>query len=181
MSPEHTRNRRHLILFRHAKSARPEGVEDHDRPLAERGTRDAPAMGAWLARSKLVPDLVLVSTAARTRETWSLASGGFVTPPSSEERPEIYEATSEALLGLIRDTESAVQTLMLVGHNPGTEDLARMLMADDGGEAGRRLREKFLTAAIAVLSFDVESWSDIGPAMASLDLFETPRSISGTS
>lgn len=175
MSP--SKNRRRLILFRHAKSAWPENVVDHERPLTDRGHKAAPVMGAWLAKSRLVPDLVLVSTARRTRDSWALVKRPFKVEPQSQTLSAIYEASPGVLLEEIRKVDDAVLTLMLVGHNPGMEDLAKLLMADDGGEAGERLRTKFPTAAIAVLSFAISSWTDAGPAKASLDRFVTPKTM----
>ena len=63
-----------LLLLRHAKSAWPDGVEDHDRPLSDRGRRDAPRMGAYIAAAGLRPDFALVSSARRTQETWALVA-----------------------------------------------------------------------------------------------------------
>ena len=92
---------RRLILFRHAKSAYPDGVGDHDRPLDARGRADAPRMGAYLAAEALLPDLVLVSSARRTQETFALA-GAAIGPVETREEPRIYEAAAERLLGVVR-------------------------------------------------------------------------------
>lgn len=86
-------------------------------------------------------------------------------------------ASAEKLLNVIHGVDASVGTLMLVGHNPGLEDLARLLMRDLGGEPGARLREKFPTAGIAVLSFEVGSWAEVGSEDGSLDRFVTPKSI----
>jgi phosphohistidine phosphatase len=90
---------------------------------------------------------------------------------------EIYAAPAEKLLDVIHSVNAAVGTLMLVGHNPGLEDLARLLMKDLGGDPGKRMREKYPTAAIAVLSFEVETWADVAAESGSLDRFVTPKSI----
>lgn len=167
---------RRLILFRHAKSSWPEGVEDHERPLSERGRRDAPAMAKWLARQGLVPSLALVSTARRTQETWALAApelGGA----EKRDVAAIYEAPAERLLDLIRETESSIATLLLVGHNPGMEDLAALLMRPRGGAMEDRLALKYPTAGIAVLSLIVEDWRDTAPQTAVLEQFVTPKTL----
>ena len=167
---------RHLILFRHAKSEWPAGVADYDRPLSARGRNDAPAMARWLAGEGYPPSLALVSTARRTQETWRLASAELGPVPRQDEA-SIYEAPTARLLDLVRATEPPVMTLLVLGHNPGMEDLASLLMRDDGGEAGTRLRTKFPTAGIAVLSLPVEDWQDAAPHTAALERFATPKTI----
>ena len=86
----------------------------------------------------------------------------------------IYEATPDSILAAIKSVKKAVGTLIVVGHNPGFEQLATLLMQDDGGKAGARLREKFPTAAVAVLSCG-ENWADIGPHSCKLEHFVTPK------
>lgn len=165
-----------LILLRHAKSAWPDAVEDPDRPLAERGRKAAPLMARWLVENGLKPSVALVSTARRAQETWALVAPdlGKVT---RRDVGEIYEAPAERILAAIHGVEPSVETLLIIGHNPGMEDLASLLMADDGGRAGARLREKFPTAALAVLSLPVEDWTEVAPAGATLVHFVTPKSL----
>jgi phosphohistidine phosphatase len=177
---------RTLVPFRHAKSAWPEDVPDHERPLAPRGQRDAPVMGAWLRDAGLVPDQVLCSTARRARETWQLAEGGLgAAPPVSFERG-VYESAAAGLLNLIHETPAAVRTLLVIGHNPTIEDLALMLAAPAVGGASSaphaaaldRMRVKFPTAAIAVLEF-AGTWADLAAGQARLTAFVTPRDLAG--
>lgn len=166
-----------LILFRHAKSFWTENVDDHDRPLAERGRKAAPMMGRWLSREDLVPDLALVSTARRAQETWALAAPELGEPVEKRDASAIYEASATVILDAIRQAPDHASTLVVVGHNPGFEDLARLLMADEGAEAGARLREKFPTAAIAVLECPVGHWSELEPGTCRLERFVTPKSL----
>src|ERR1700735_1567796 len=91
---------RRLILLRHAKSAWPDDVPDHDRPLASRGRRDAPAAGRWLRKSGYVPDRVLCSTARRTRETWQLVEEELGAHPQTVFEDRVYGASSAELLDL---------------------------------------------------------------------------------
>jgi phosphohistidine phosphatase len=163
-----------LILFRHAKSSWEHDVEDHERPLSDRGIKAAPRTGAWLATNGFVPDLALVSTARRAQQTWALASSGFGKPVKKQDSDAIYEATAENILPLIKSVKKVVGTLIVVGHNPGLEQLAILLMKDDGGEAGARLSQKFPTAAVAVLSFG-GNWADLGPHSCVLEHFVTPK------
>lgn len=165
-----------LILFRHAKSSWSEGVEDHERSLADRGRKAAPIMAKWLAGKGLRPTLALVSTARRTQETWSLIAPdlGKVT---KRDVAEIYEAPAERILDAIHAVEHSVESLVIIGHNPGMEDLARLLMRDDGGRAGAELRKKFPTAAIAVLSLPVDDWTEVKSHIADLVEFVTPKTV----
>lgn len=169
---------RRLILFRHAKSDWPEGdVDDHDRVLAARGRRAAPPMGAWLAGRGFRPDLTLCSTAERARETWSLAAKAFSPSPLERFEADIYESTPETLLTLVKSVDRSVQTLMIVGHNPGLEQLAKVLATKGDPEARRLLSEKFPTAAIAVFDFPIDDWSAIELDQGRLDRLVTPRSL----
>ena len=165
-----------LILFRHAKSSWSEGVEDHERPLAERGRKAAPLMAKWLADKGLKPTIALVSTSRRRQETWSLIAPelGKIT---KRDVGEIYEAPAERILDAIHAVEPSVESLIIVGHNPGMEDLARLLIKGDGGEAGARMRRKFPTAGVAVLDLPVDDWTEVRSHVADLADFVTPKSV----
>src|SRR5689334_20311557 len=113
---------RRLMLLRHAKSAWPDGVEDHERPLAERGRVAAPLMGRYMAEHGLLPDFAIVSTARRAQETWALVAPALGRDTAQRDEARIYEARSEAILEVIRETAAGVRTLLVVGHNPGFQD-----------------------------------------------------------
>ena len=176
---------RTLVLLRHAKSAWPEGVPDHDRPLAGRGRRDAPAAGQWLRQAGLIPDLVVCSTAARARQTWQLAEGEIGARPPVRFAPEVYGAAADSLLGLIRGLPATARVVVIVGHDPGLPELALTLA--DGPDDRRspaavadadRIRAKFPTAAMAVLEI-AGDWADARPGGARLAGFVTPRDLRG--
>jgi phosphohistidine phosphatase len=171
---------RRLILLRHAKSAWPDDVPDHDRPLAPRGRRDAPAAGRWLRKSDYVPDRVLCSTAKRARETWQLAEEKLGAHPATELEERVYGASSADLLALIRQTSADVRTLLIVGHDPAmralTLELASEPTGDAEAEALGRVQMKFPTAAIAVL-VSASVWSDLAPSQAQLASFVVPGDI----
>jgi len=167
---------RRLMLLRHAKSDWPAGMADLDRPLAPRGREAAPRMGAYLAEEGLLPDLVLVSPARRTQETFDLVAP-HVGDPDSRTEPRIYEAPAERLLEVVRETPGAVRTLLLVGHNPGSEDLARRLVGHGDRYAFARLNQKYPTAGLAVIDFAVEEWREVAPRGGRLDRFVTPKTI----
>jgi len=170
---------RRLLLLRHAKAERLQsGGRDHDRILAKRGREDAAAVGAYLVRHKLIPDQALVSTSARTRETWALVAKAFATkPPPAEFEDTIYEASPEAILKAVRSTEPALETLLVVGHNPGMQQLAGMLIASGDVEARQRLLEEFPTSAIAMISFAVQDWESLHANGGRLEHFVTPQTL----
>ncbi|MGW3267130.1 SixA phosphatase family protein [Streptomyces sp. NPDC001056] len=171
---------RRLVVLRHAKSARPEGVPDSRRPLAPRGLRDAPAAGRALAEADLLPDLALCSTAVRARQTWQLASAEWGTPPPVRYEPRLYGAGVPALLDVVRETPPEVETLLLVGHNPGLEDLLLTLAGDGLDDTLERLRTKFPTSAVAVLAWRGTGWPALAPGVALLTSFTVPRGGAGT-
>ena len=145
---------RRLMLLRHAKSdwTQP-GARDHDRPLTERGRDSAAKMGAYMARHALVPDLVMASPATRVRETLDLLLPAFKTAPKVAHDKRLYDAEAEPLLAVLKETAKPVHNLLMIGHNPGLAELAKLLMASGDVEARQRLIEKFPTAALAVIDF----------------------------
>ncbi|MBW5484200.1 SixA phosphatase family protein [Streptomyces bambusae] len=167
-----------LVILRHAKSAWPPGVPDRDRPLGPRGLRDAPAAGRLLAQSGPLPDLVLCSPARRTRETWELAARELPAEPPVRFEPRLYAADAEDILDTVREVPAGVGTLLLVGHNPGLQDLVLLLAGTArggaGGDALDRLATKFPTSAVAVLAAP-GTWADLTPGGAALTAFEIPR------
>jgi phosphohistidine phosphatase len=167
-----------LVLLRHAKSAWPD-VPDHERPLARRGRRDAPTAGRWLRTAGHLPDQVLCSTARRARETWQLArAGAAVTPPVSFD-DRVYQGSAAQLLELIRRTDPARTTLLVIGHDPAIPQLALMLAGAAPPAWLGRMRAKFPTAAIAV--FEVTgNWDQLGPETARLTRFVTPRDLAAS-
>ncbi|MBC2902706.1 SixA phosphatase family protein [Streptomyces cupreus] len=166
---------RRLVVLRHAKSAWPEGVPDHRRPLAPRGRRDAPAAGHALAAADLLPDLALCSTAVRARQTWELASAEWGTPPPVRYDPQLYAADVPELLAAVHETPAEVETLLLIGHNPGLEDLVAELAGDSLDDALEQVRVKFPTSAIAVLAWRGTDWNALAPGTALLTWFTVPR------
>jgi phosphohistidine phosphatase len=166
-----------LYLLRHAKSSWKDPVGDLDRPLAPRGRRAAPAMATFMAGVGLVPDRVLCSPAARTRQTWDLMAPVLGPDRPVEYRDEIYHGGPTDLLALIRQADGASGSLMVVGHNPSMEALAARL-ADPRSSTGLdRLREKYPTAALAVLECPVDAWADVDDRSAALTRFVRPKDL----
>jgi len=163
-----------LMLFRHAKSDRPSGVEDHERPLAHRGREESALMGRHMAREGLVPDLVSVSTSVRTRETWTLARPAFLQTPARRDEPRLYNASAQTLLAVAREADSSIGSQLLIGHNPGLYDLAVQLAAKGDATLLARLRDGLPTAGLVVIDFDLARWSDIDDRLGTLIRFDTP-------
>ncbi|MET7294623.1 histidine phosphatase family protein [Streptomyces griseoloalbus] len=166
---------RRLVVLRHAKSAWPEGVADHERPLAPRGRRDAPAAGRALAEADCLPGLALCSTAVRARRTWELAAAQWGTPPPVRHDRRLYHAGVPELLAVVHEVPGEVETLLLIGHNPGLEALVLTLAGDGLDDTLDRVREKFPTSAIAVLSWRGADWRDLAPGAALLTSVTVPR------
>ncbi|MEW2166609.1 histidine phosphatase family protein [Streptomyces sp. NPDC007084] len=167
--------RRRLVVLRHAKSAYPAGVPDHDRPLAPRGLRDAPAAGRALAAADWVPDLALCSTAVRARQTWELAAQQWGTPPPARFDGRLYGADVPELLEALREVPERVRTLLLIGHNPGLEELILALAGDGFDDTLDQVRTKYPTSAVAVLVWHGTSWHELAPASALLTDVTVPR------
>ena len=166
---------RRLLLLRHAKAERLQpGGRDQDRVLAQRGRADTKTLGAYLARHAFIPDRAVVSTAARTRETWTLLTTamGQTPPVSFEER--LYDASPEAILQTIKATGPDTGTLMVIGHNPGLQELTATLVASGDIEARERLGREFPTSALVVIGFTVEHWNGVHPRSGRLEHFVTP-------
>lgn len=141
-----------LILLRHAKSDWSGNEGDHARPLAQRGRRQAPAAGRWLAVNVDPIDLAVVSTAERARATWDLVSDELEQPPRARHDDAAYAASVEELLDIVRHLDEALRTVLLVGHNPGIEDLAETLTGD---------RVPMPTSALAVIDL-TSTWDAAG-------------------
>jgi phosphohistidine phosphatase len=166
-----------VLLLRHAKSSREDAdLADFDRPLAERGRRDAPRMGRWMKKSGQKPDLVLCSDARRARETWAGMAETLESPAPVLFERGLYMAGSKAILHRLQRVAGTVGSVLVIGHNPGLEETA-LALADGEGEAYARLRRKFPTCALARLEFALESWGELRPGSGRLALFQTPEDI----
>jgi phosphohistidine phosphatase len=159
MEPDHT-----LILLRHAKSDWSGGEPDHERPLAARGRRQAPEAGRWLAAHVDRIDLAVVSSAERARATWSLTAAELDAPPPVRPDDGAYGASAGSLLRIVRDLPEDLSTVVLVGHNPGLEDLASTLV---------RSWVSMPTSALAVLGLR-GAWAEAGPSSVELSASGRP-------
>lgn len=166
-----------LVLVRHAKSDYPWGVTDHDRPLNERGERDAPALGRWLDEHIAWTDegpLILVSSARRAQQTWSAASAQLSEQWRGLEvrdEPRIYEADVRTLLAVLSDA-GAAPSIVLIGHNPGLAELINNLAVEDPRKD--EALAKFPTSAVAVLD-RAEDSASLGSGSFWVTAFAVPR------
>ena len=168
---------RRLVIVRHAKSDQhqPVTVEDHDRPLNDRGRRDAPALGRWLAANVGTPDLVLCSSALRAQQTWELAAAQLEQPPVLRVRPDLYLASAGKLLSFVREVAADVQSLVVVGHEPVQSTLTQALAGPGSSTAAlTAMAAGFSTSAVAVLDVD-GPWDALQPHGARLSDFAVPR------
>jgi phosphohistidine phosphatase len=172
-----------LMLLRHAKSSRPAGVEDAERPLSDQGETAARMMGDYIAHHALIPRCAVCSPARRTRDTWSEVSGRWGSAAKAvdiEFDARLYGASRQSIVSVIRSRDDMVRTLLVIGHNPGMQEAAEWLIAAGDVEQRERLREKFPTAALAVIDFALDGWSRIHEHAGRLDRFVTPRAVAAT-
>jgi phosphohistidine phosphatase len=161
-----------LYLLRHAKSSWDDPtLADKERPLAPRGRRDAKLLAEHLRRERIAPELVLCSPAVRTRQTLEL-----VRPPGRIAFLDaLYGASCDELLERLRSLPDTVASVMLIGHNPGLQELALELAS--GGSGLEQLEAKFPTAALATLSIVSGRWSSLASGDAILTGYVVPKQL----
>ncbi|MCB9658673.1 MAG: histidine phosphatase family protein [Sandaracinaceae bacterium] len=143
---------RRLIIMRHAKSAwHTDAATDHDRPLNERGQRDAPRVASALAELGWSPELTVSSDSTRTRQTFELMRPAFRGPVTVRFTRRLYHASLDAVRDELADVGDALRTVMVIGHNPGWEEMLARLCGQD---------RRMTTANAALLTIDAPSWSD---------------------
>jgi phosphohistidine phosphatase len=158
-------DRRELVILRHAKSAWPDGVPDRRRPLTDRGRADAAAAGRWLREHVGRPGVVVCSPAERVRQTWELVAAGLDDPPPATVDDDLYGAPPDVLLAAVHALPDEVGTALLVGHNPGVQELVGLLCGEHA---------EMKTSSIGVLTW-TGSWADAADGKALLEHHATPR------
>ncbi|MFE7134996.1 SixA phosphatase family protein [Streptomyces sp. NPDC057638] len=166
---------RRIVLLRHAKADWGQEA-DHERPLAERGRKDAPVAGRRLADTGIPFGLALCSTAVRTRETWKLAVHELPERPRTVYEERLYEASLGEIIALLNEVSDEVRDLLVIGHNPGMHALADALAGEAEGDALARMnRSGFPTSAFAVLTF-TGSWKAVEHGVGTLVDYWNPHS-----
>ena len=164
---------KYVILFRHGKSDWDAQYDsDHDRPLAKRGIRDAKRMGKFLSKSTEVPELILSSTALRTRETTKLAMEAGNWDVDVELEKKIYGASLEEIINIIKSKDNKYNSICLVGHEPIFSIIITLI--------DNKKNIKFPTATMARISLFTSDWKRVllEPDKCKLDWFYKPKSIS---
>ncbi len=165
-----------LFVLRHAKSDwGDESLRDFDRPLNHRGRKAAKAVGRELKDRDIHPDFVICSPAVRAKQTLECLLEGYGQQLSVTEDRRIYLAEPDLLADLIRSAPDEAKRLMIVGHNPGLQELVIALATP--GELLDEAAEKFPTAALAEIRFDIESWRDVAPGDGSLEALLKAREL----
>ncbi len=169
-----------LTLLRHAKSSWDDTVQrDFDRPLNAKGRRAAASMGRHLRGEAAVFDHLVASPAVRVGETLAAFADGYGRMPEIVEDRRIYLASAATLLEVVRGLPASAHAALVVGHNPGLEDLVLMLVP--GGDGPRdAVEEKYPTASVAVMRFEVEEWADVASGGGELVRFVRPRDLDPT-
>lgn len=162
-----------LILMRHAKSDWDDPTQDDfDRPLNGRGRKSAPAIAGWLVEKGYLPDVVLVSGARRTLETWERMASRMPETAEMQSAPALYLAEPQVILDVLRSQSQP--TVMMIGHNPGFAMLASAL---SDKHAQHPKFGQYPTAATAVFTFEATEWSQVGPGTGTLIDFVVPRDL----
>ena len=166
-----------LWILRHAKSSWPEAnVADSDRPLNQRGERAAVLMGAALAQSGVELDTILASPALRVRQTIERLGAQITAEVPVCFDPELYLASPDTWLDRLRELAVGDEVLV-VGHNPGLEDLVGALAPTGDKAALRSLREGFVTAALAEISLPLTEWHALREGMGRLESLRRPKDL----
>ncbi len=164
-----------LYLLRHAKSSWADvTVSDHDRPLRNRGRRRAALLAEWLEERSLGCDLVLCSTALRTRQTLEIVRPVLGSPDVRFEEA-LYHGDAAVLVALLRRTPAGFPRIMVVGHDPVLQLTARHLALGASGDAMDRLQRKYPTSGLAMLTFGSADWAALTQGMGYLEFFHVPE------
>jgi phosphohistidine phosphatase len=169
------------MLMRHAKAGPQDIEDDHGRTLAPRGRRNAPLVGKAMRKAGFIPDAVLCSDAARTRETWALVVPELKAAPDSRFTHALYLAPWRAIVNQARGFPASADTVLMIGHNPGMEECAAALLGTEAGKKEQALRAemagKFPTGTLAVIDCEIAAWKDLTPGCGQLVGFIRPRDL----
>lgn len=159
-----------LLLVRHGKSSKDDpDLKDFDRPLAERGERDAPEMGRRIARRGPHPDYLLTSAAKRAAQTAKLIARELDFPwKEIREERRLYDCGGDKLLALIQGIDAGFEVALVVGHNPDMTEVAQALVSGE-------FREDLPTCAVLALEFPADTWAAVRPGKGRVIYYDTPK------
>lgn len=158
-----------LYILRHAKSSWDDaGLSDYERPLNERGLKDAPLMGRIMKKNSFQPDVIISSPATRAKQTAHLIRDAARIDGEIKFDERIYEASPQALVQIISEIDNRNNSVLIVGHNPGLESLIKFLTGK---------LEPMPTAALAVIDLEIENWSEVNSPRGSLRLLIRPKEV----
>ena len=170
---------KHLYLLRHAKSSWDDPtLADHERPLSPRGRRAAQLLAEHFASATIRPEVILCSSAVRARETLAPIAAAMGLGDRVQIDAGLYGATAEQILIRVRTVDPDVASVLVVGHNPGFQELALELSGDDP-DVDTRLLAKFPTGALAEVVMDAGSWPVLSSGTAHLASLVVPRRLPG--
>ena len=170
-----------LSLLRHAKSSwKNPTLPDRERPLATRGTVDAPLMGGAMAERGIDPELILCSSARRTVDTLALVLPELKVEPKVVYEDALYHPSPAEMLQMLRAVQPGASRVMIVGHNPEIQAFALDLIGSGPKHMRDRLSEKFPTGALVVINFNAGLWSSVDVNSGSLNLFLAPKELKGS-
>lgn len=167
-----------LLLLRHAKAAAGSiGASDIDRPLIAQGRRSATLVGEHIAKHRLEPDRILCSSSRRTRETLAALLPHLAGDAEIRIARTLYEPPAGHYLDVIGRYGATANTLLMIGHNPGMQDTAELLIGSGNGELREAAVTRFSTAALAVIDFEETRWDEIVPRSGRIVAFFRPRDL----
>ncbi|MEP4378929.1 MAG: histidine phosphatase family protein [Alphaproteobacteria bacterium] len=166
-----------LILLRHGSPEWAEnGLDDSQRALTKVGNAECLHVALWLNEHDVAPDHALVSSALRTRQSWEIVRDNLKRTPTSDMHDELYLATPGTLLAHIGALPVSVETALVIAHNPGIEELARMLAGPSpDGAAIRDMMRGYPAAGLALFTIESDVWDQVSVAATRLDVFVRPQ------
>jgi phosphohistidine phosphatase len=168
-----------LYLLRHAKSSWNQlGQEDHERPLNERGRKNALEIGQFMRNNDLVPNLIVCSTSERTRETCSILLSGIEREIACQFTEELYLANATTILNIVHGASDESDSLMLITHAPGVAEAALMLGQYGNDQANKLIEQKYPTGALGIFDSKADMWVDVSPENCRLIDFIRPKYLS---
>lgn len=178
MAATKSKQNKQLVLLRHAKSSWDDPfLDDFDRPLAKRGRKAGKRLSAWFRTQEIRPDLVLCSPATRTRETLALIADAIGPGAEVDYDKGLYLAETDDLLAKLRQSGRSAASVLVIGHNPGMQELAVALLSPGARKDRAKLVEKFPTAAVACFDLAIPAWTDLQPGEATLTHFVRPADL----